>query len=276
MTETIQLILLAVIQGVTEFLPVSSSAHLVFLNDLLERAGFPELEEGLMVGVLLHLASLSAILCYYWRPVLRLLLGRDMPLLKRILVGSIPVGIVGIVVKVFFDDAFESLFGNVTAAAWMLLVTAIFLKAAQMLSVRDPHHFPKWWRKNLKTLSYGRAFGIGCFQAVAVLPGISRSGSTITAGLFTGLKRNDAATFSFLLAIPAIGAAGLVEMLKLVKEGAGDVSLVSLGIAFVVCFFVSFLSLHLLIKILRTRRIGIFAWYLVPLALGMLLLQGLT
>lgn len=274
MTETLQILLLAILQGITEFLPISSSAHLVFLQEILEKCGLSAIEETYTLGIVLHLASLLAILCYYWRPLLRLALGRDIPLLKLIIIGSLPVAIVGFGVKLFLDEFFEEkIFTNVPLVASLLWVTAGILYVGQKISMQNPHDRKnRHWRKNLKTLTAWRALGIGLAQAVAILPGISRSGSTITAGLAFGLKRNDAATFSFLLAIPAIGGAGLVEILKVAKEGVGEISIFPLFLGFFVCFIVSLLSLHLLIRLLRMRQIGIFAWYLIPMGFFMFLL----
>ncbi len=270
--EYLQLILMAVLQGVTEFLPVSSSGHMAFLNALYVRVGWNPIEEQVTVEILLHLASLLAIMCYYWRPIHRMIIGNDNHLLKLILVGTVPVGIVGVLAKVFFETEFDALLQSVPLTGTMMIVTAFLLLLAHRLSAIHPRfmHMHKL-RRNLKTLSYLRAFGIGCVQACAILPGLSRSGSTITAGLCTGLKRQDAGTFSFLLAIPAIGAAGLVEILHLFKEEtAENIEFLPLFVAFVVCFIVSLCSLSLLVRLLRTRSIGWFAAYLIPM--GILLL----
>ena len=120
-----QVILLALLQGVTEFLPVSSSGHLACLQHFMERWGAEPIQEPLMLGIVLHVASLFAILCYYWRPVLRMLRGKDWNLFRFIVVGTVPVGIIGILVKVFFDDYFEENFiGNVPFIGYMLIVTS--------------------------------------------------------------------------------------------------------------------------------------------------------
>lgn len=270
----LQTILMAILQGVTEFLPVSSSGHLAFLNLLFTQFGFEEIEEQILLEIILHFASLFAILCYYWRHVFRMLLGNDMHLLKMLFIGTIPVGIVGILAKVFFESEFEQLLKSVQVTGAMMLVTSVLLLFAQKMSRRDPKEMHKLGlRRNLKTLSGLRAFGIGCVQALAVLPGLSRSGSTITAGLFSGLKRQDAGTFSFLLAIPAIGAAGGVELLKLLKDGVPEsIGTLPLLASFIVCFIVSLISLSLLVRILRTRCLGYFAIYLIPVGILMLIL----
>lgn len=270
----LQMILMAILQGVTEFLPISSSGHLAFLNLLFSKAGLQPLEEQLLLGIVLHFASLLAIVCFYWRHVLRLVFGRDMRLLKLLVLGTIPIGIVGVTVKLFFDAEFERLLGNVQVTGAMMLVTAILLLFAQKMSRRAPKEMhQRGLRRNLKTLSGLQAFGIGCVQALAILPGLSRSGSTITAGLFSGLKRQDAGTFSFLLAIPAISAASGVEFLHILKNGVPEsIGLLPLLVAFFVCFIVSLFSLVFLIRILRSRRLGFFAFYLVPVGILMLIL----
>ncbi len=270
----LQVILMAILQGLTEFLPVSSSGHLVLLNELFIRFGWGGFEEPLMLSVLLHCASLLAIICYYWRPLWRMALGKDPYLLRLLIVGTIPIGIVGGIVKIFFDAPFKAMMSNIQITGLMMLLTAVLLLCAQKLSTRNPHELQKLGlRWNLKTLSWKRALAIGCAQALAVLPGLSRSGTTITAGLFAGLKRQDAGTFSFLLAIPAVGAASLGEILKLLKDGsAGNVGILPLGIGFIICFIVSLFALALLVRLLRSRSIGIFSFYLIPLGVILLLL----
>ncbi len=270
----LQMILMAILQGITEFLPISSSGHLAFLNLLFSKAGFNPLEEPVLLEIVLHFASLLAIVCFYWRHTFRMAIGKDMRLLKLLVVGTIPIGIVGLTVKIFFESEFERLLGSVQVTGAMMLVTAVLLIFAQKMSRRSPREMHELGlRRNLKTLSLIRAFGIGCVQAAAVLPGLSRSGSTITAGLFSGLKRQDAGTFSFLLAIPAIGAASAVEFLKILKDGVPEsIGFLPLLVSFIVCFFVSLLSLSFLIRILRTRSLGYFAFYLVPVGILMLIL----
>ncbi|MDO4570092.1 MAG: undecaprenyl-diphosphate phosphatase [Planctomycetia bacterium] len=264
-----QVIFLAIVQGVTEFLPVSSSGHLLLTQRLLECGGFPPLDEPLSLGILLHCASLFAILFYFWRPVLRMVRGEDNRLLALLVVGSVPVGIVGVCAKLFFDEFLEkNLFSNVSFAGLMLVLTGVLLVVAQKIIMLNPQYYKERnWRVNLKNISLFKAFCVGCVQALAILPGLSRSGSTITAGLLAGLKKNDAATFSFLLAIPAIAGAGLVECLKLSREGLGDIPFFPLASGFVVCFVVSFASLVFLVQLVKKRRIGIFAWYLIPVGL---------
>ena len=265
MSTFIHVILLAIVQGIAEFLPISSSAHLVFCGEILARLGFARLEEPLLVGVILHLASLLAILCYYWRPVARMAFGRDMRLVGLLVVATIPVGLVGVAVKVFFDEQFDAVFENAHMAGAMLLVTAGLLLLAHFLSHREAN-------SNLKTMSVVGAFFVGIMQALAVFPGISRSGSTITGGLLTGLKRDQAATFSFLIAIPAILGAGAVEVLKLMKEGAGNISMGALCVGFVLCFVISLLSLHLLVRLLKSHLLWVFVVYLVPVGILMMLI----
>ena len=197
----IESILLGILQGLTEFLPVSSSGHLVIAQSLLP--GF--LEPAVVFDVLLHAGTLAAVLVYFRRDLLEIGRGLLCPgeggfhLPVLLVVGTIPAALIGI----FFADAIEPLFAAPAFASAGLLGTSMLLFGAWMIGTEG--------KRSLQNLTFPGALFIGVLQAVAIVPGVSRSGATIAAGIFLGLSGKDAARFSFLLSIPAIAGAVLLE-----------------------------------------------------------------
>lgn len=251
----IEVIILAVVQGVTEFLPVSSSGHLVVVNAVLESLGYPPTDDLVEVNIVLHLGTLLAVLVYYRREITRMLL-QDWQVAACVVVGTIPAAIVGVLLKKVVDDQTSSqILDNVLLAGCMFPVTALLLWFAMR---RTPGN------KDYPQLSLAGALAVGAVQAFAILPGISRSGSTIAAGIACGLRREAAATFAFLLAIPAIGGAGVLEGLEVLEQGTSTAA-GPLAIGFAVSFVVGWASLELLIRFLRQGRLSLFSWYLLPL-----------
>lgn len=216
--------LLGIVQGVTEFLPVSSSGHLVIAQSAL---GIDK--TSITFDVMAHLGSLFAVLLALkgdWLPMVRGVLGSraDSQGRRRILlvlVGSVPVGIVGLL----FKDALEPLFQSARAAGAMLLVTGAVLWIADRAARRAKERGPG---RDLAAISFGDALWIGCGQALAVLPGLSRSGTTIAAGMLRGIDRESAARFAFLLSIPAILGATLLELPALF-DGAAELPPLLIG-----------------------------------------------
>ncbi len=209
-------ILLGILQGLTEFLPISSSGHLVIVESLLP--GFDE--PGIVFEVLLHAGTLAAVLVYFRRELMEIaggLLrpgegGLHFPLLLA--VGTVPAGLVG----VFFADTIEPLFSDPVVASAGLLVTSLLLFAAWKTGTEG--------RRSLQNLTFSGALLIGIFQAMAIVPGISRSGATIAAGVFLGLSGRDAAKYSFLLSIPVVAGAVLLESGAMSGAGSLDIFLV--------------------------------------------------
>jgi len=271
--DFIQLIILAIVQGITEFLPVSSSGHLVAVNELLIELGHSELQDQLMVNVMLHAGTLGSILVFYRREIVRILT-TNRQLIGPIIVGTIPVGLLGVTIKKLLPAETEawvesSILTSPTVSGAMFLVTAGLLIFSAR---RQPGE------TELPEIGYRDALLIGAVQSLAVLPGLSRSGSTIAAGLLFGLNRHAAATFSFLLAIPAIGGATLVEVLELVGGDASTAAssgMSGLAVATLVAFVVGIVSLLLLVKLVLAGKLQYFAIYLVPLGLVMLAWKGL-
>ena len=253
----LELLVLAVVQGITEFLPVSSSGHLVVFGDWMGAN-----QDVVDVNIVLHAGTLVAILLVY-RQQLWAMMFKDWRLLSRVIVGTIPAVIVGLIVKLKFEGLLES----VWIAGAMLPVTGLLLFACKSTTPRE---------KSLNDLTYTQALIIGCFQAIAVLPGISRSGSTIASGLFVGLKRDDAALFSFLLAVPVLCGAVLLESLSLWKgdEVLATPPLMMLMGAAVACV-VGVISLKLLLRVLEKGTLHWFGWWCILLGAFVLLRQAL-
>jgi undecaprenyl-diphosphatase len=233
---------LAAVQGLTEFLPVSSSGHLVILQGIMHVP-----RQGIAFEVVVHLGTLLAVLVVYGRDLLQILGGalrlrRDsLNMLGLLALGSVPAGAAGILL----GDSVKKLFDSPLIASAMLLVTGSLLFATRW--VRRSGHAPR-------PLSAGV---IGVAQALALLPGISRSGSTISTGLFFGLSREQAARFSFLLSVPAIAGAGLLELPGMSASDMGP----HLLVGFVVSALTGYSALRLLLRFVRHGRLHVFCWY---------------
>ena len=249
----LEVIILAVMQGIAEFLPVSSSGHMVVLSAIFDRCGV-KIDEKLTVNIVLHLGTLLSILIFYRRRIIDLL-SKDKRVIYLLAVGTIPAVVVGLTLKRFGED----LLVNPMLAGPMFIVTAGML----IWTTRHPGG-----ETECRDLSYGHALIIGFFQAFAILPGISRSGSTIVAGMGCGLKREEAATFSFLLAIPVIAGAGILDLKDLADKGNGSVPIAALIVGAAVSFAVGLAALGWLVGWIRHGRLHWFAWWLVPLGIA--------
>lgn len=259
----LEMLILALVQGIAEFLPISSSGHLVVGQALFDELGH-KMDDKLTVSIMLHVGTLLAILVFYWRRIWALL-GQDRRLIGLILLGSVPAAVVGIGIEVSpFGQAVEEAFNSALLAGMMFPITGIML----LWTARN-----KGGETICRDLPYGRALLIGLFQALAILPGISRSGATIVAGLASGLRRDEAATFSFLLAIPAIGGAGLIETAKLVTEGGNSTPPSALAMGALLSFAVGLISLCWLVRWLQQGRFHRFAWWVIPLGLIVIVWQ---
>jgi len=254
----LEVLILAVVQGIAEFLPISSSGHVVVLSALFGQTGHP-INGQLTLNVVLHVGTLAAVLVFFRRRIVRLL-GRDRRVIGLLLAGSLPAALVGgvrIVAKgTEFGHLMDALLENALVAGLMFPVTGLML----LWSARR-----ETGQTACRELGYLRALVIGVFQAFAILPGVSRSGATIVAGLGCGLKREEAATFSFLLAIPVIAGAGLHETVELVQERASANSLGLLALGAVVAFLVGLVSLRWLVRWLKQGRLHYFAWWVLVL-----------
>lgn len=255
----LQALFLGILQGATEFLPISSSGHLVLLPWLLNWQLIPD--GNLAFDVLVHLGTLVAVLIYFRRDILliikevirgivqRDLMGNEYSRLGWFLViGSIPAGLLGF----FLESWFEELFNYPLPAAIGLLFTAGLLFLSERIGNKKVF---------LETMKWTDALKIGFGQALAIMPGISRSGTTIATGLVLGMDRSKAARFSFLLGIPVIASAGLLHLVKMFSDGIIKGQALNLGIGFISAAIVGYFAIHFLIKFIKSHSLYLFTIY---------------
>lgn len=265
----VQAITLGLVQGITEFLPISSIAHLRVVPALLGWS-----DPGAAFSAVIQLGTLAAVLVYFAsdmrimaRAVLRGLAdgrpwaSQEARLAWFILLGTLPIGVCGVTFKRYIVGELRSLY----VIAGSLIVLGILLWVAEKKASL---------RREVKDIGWMDSQLIGLAQALALIPGSSRSGTTMTAAMFLGLTREAAARFSFLLGIPAIGAAGLFELRDLLKHGLGSAGLTSLMIGILTSALSGYLAIDLLLRYLRSRTTYVFVWY--RIGLGLLLLGLLT
>jgi len=262
----LEAIILGIVQGFTEFLPISSSAHLIVLPWMFGWQG--TLVDSLNFDVALHAGTLVAILAYFWKDWLDLLrkffsgLGDgswktgEGRLVWFIVLATIPAGVLGMK----YEHVVEESFRNPLLIAAALIVFSLVMWAADRYSARV---------RGIDTLSLGHAIFIGCCQALALVPGVSRSGSTITAGLLAGYKREDAARFSFLLSTPVIAGAAVLKLHKL-HLAPGEALPFLAGV--VSSAIVGYLSIKFLLSYLNRHSLNLFVGYRVAFAAAILLL----
>jgi undecaprenyl-diphosphatase len=256
----LQALILGILQGATEFLPVSSSGHLVLVPWL-----FNWPSPGLTFDAVVHWGTAIAVVVYFWRDWLTLIqaafyslralaLRKPQPvqssLVWLIVLGTIPAALIGYAL----EDFFEGMFARPVAAACFLLVTAALLTVSERLGRRE---------RDLDSLTWPDALLVGLAQALAIFPGISRSGSTIAGGLARGLRREPAARFSFLLATPVILGAGLLKLVDLAQAGGLASQIPTLAIGFLAAGVVGLGCIHLLLRYLQRHRLYAFAIYCV-------------
>ena len=261
-------ILLGLIQGLTEFLPVSSSGHLVITQTLL---GFKE--PPILFDVMVHGGTLTAVLIFFRRDIFLIIKGifksqpidSDNPASKNegrwfavlILIGTIPALVIGFA----FKDFLESLFASAITVGFMLWITAFILLIADRRMRRE---------KTVTDMSPLDALLIGIMQAIAIIPGISRSGFTISTGIFRKLTSETAARFSFLLSVPAIFGAFILEALDVENITANELGIYLVGT--IVAAVAGYLSIALLIRMITVHRLKVFSIYL--WVLGMVIVWG--
>ena len=268
----IETIILGLVQGLTEFLPVSSSAHLRIVGELLPNSADP----GAAFTAITQLGTETAVIIYFWRDIVRILRQWTLSLVGRversdpdarmgwlISLGSLPIGVLGLLLEDYIDTEFRSLWITAT----MLVVFGVILAVADRVG-RQARHLDDL------TVKHGVLFGMA--QALALIPGVSRSGGTITAGLLMGYTREAAARYAFLLAIPAVFASGLYKLAQSVGQPqAGPYgmteTLVATGIAFVVAYVIIGWFMHYI----SNRSYTIFVWYRIALGLAIFVLLGL-
>ena len=270
-----QAIVIGLVQGLTEFLPISSTAHVKIVPVALGWG-----DPGVAFTAVIQLGSLAAILWYFWddlttvtrntvtAAIAKRYRSSDFRLGLGIILGSIPIIFCGLLIKIFFETQYEnSIIRSSQAIAITSIVMALLLGVAEKVGSRQ---------RNFDKLDLWDGIGVGLGQALALVPGVSRSGSTLTAGLFLGLERDTAARFSFLLGTPAILLSGLVELKGLLDEMAtvGDASLMPLVGGLIAAVISSYLAIAWLIKFLRRNSTWVFVWY--RLAFGVAILAGIA
>ena len=268
-------IVLGFVQGATEFLPISSTAHLKAVPVALGWG-----DPGSAFSAAIQLGSIVAVLWYFWGDLKRVLTGAwiairrkdyqdtDFRIALGIAIGTLPIVFLGLLVKIVFEEFYENTVRGMGVIAVVSIVMGILLGLAEMKGTRQ---------RNFDKLTMGDGILMGCAQALALVPGASRSGSTLTAGLFMGLERETAARFSFLLGVPAIGLSGLVELLGLFKDvqqgNIANSEMLTLFAGIVSSAIFSYLAIAWLVEFLKTQSTWVFVWYRV--IFGIAILAGL-
>ncbi len=242
-----QAIILSIIQGISEWFPISSSGHLALMQEFF---GF----QNLSFDVFLHFASIFAVIFIFWKDILRLLNLKNKENLKYILyilVAIIPAGIMGYLLRKQIEEFFSSMF----YLGIFFIISGILVYSTKFSKV-----------KKEKVGILDSVF-IGIFQSIAILPGISRSGATISSGMFRGLDRKEAVKFSFLIAIPVVFGASILELKDLTLSG---ISYALLILCFFITFLVSLFTIRLLMRIIKSEKFYLFGIY--NFVLGVLIL----
>lgn len=259
--EILLSIVLGVVQGLTEFLPVSSTGHLILVREVFPNA---HQSNGLAFDAVLHLATTAAIILYFWKDLVGLLhtalrfLGRlpverrDMTILTSLAIGTIPAVILGLLLEDLMESAFRS---PLLVALILVLGSGIFAYAEYVYAHRSTR----------TTLTTPTGFKIGLFQVLALIPGMSRSGITISGGLILGLSRVEATRFAFLLALPVMLGAGSKKLIELMAED-GTATMLPLVFGATTAFLVGLGAVHFMMNFMRTNTLWPFIWYRLLLA----------
>jgi undecaprenyl-diphosphatase len=239
-------VIIGVVEGVTEFLPVSSTAHMILAARVLdlEQSEFLKSFE-----IIIQLGAILSVVVLYWKKFF------DVEVIKKLIVAFIPTGVVGLTLYKLIKGY---LLGNMAAILWTLLIGGIALIA-----------FEKFKEKNegevdVGEITYRKALLIGLFQSIAILPGVSRSAATIVGGALIGISKRTIVEFSFMLAVPTMLAATVLELLK--SQAALSGNFLTLGIGFVVSFLTAIIAIKSFLSFLKKRDFKAFGWYRIVLA----------
>jgi undecaprenyl-diphosphatase len=263
--DLIQAIILGIVQGLAEFLPVASAGQVILVTHILG-VTFPSQSDALAFNTLLHLGTLTAIVGFFYRDLIKIIRafiasiidifqkkfkeGLKDDVYKRLawlmLMSTIPAAIVG----GLFNKQFEILFGSVVAVGVFLIINGFILYST---------NYARKGEDTIKQLSFRNAFLIGVFESLALFPGISRSGTSISAGLFLGLERECAARFAFLIALPVIAAAVIFEIKNI--GALSQNSPITMVAAYLAVVIFGYLSIGLLIRLIKSTSLKIFAYY---------------
>lgn len=267
MIDLIYGIILGIIQGLTEFWPISSSGHLVVAHDILNF----DFADNVSFDVALHIGTLTALVIYFWRDIRRYIVAFvrslanfqvrtdvEQRLAWLIVIGTIPAAAVGY----FFGDVIESSLRALWIVGFTLIGVGILFFVAERYARRT---------KTLEQLGWKGALAVGTAQALAFIPGVSRSGSTILTGMSLGLPRHIAARFSFLMSMPIVFGAGMQKMLDAAQEGIGGGEWLVMLVGLVTSGIVGYIAIRVLLKFLSNHPLSVFGYYRIALGVGLLI-----
>lgn len=243
-------VILGAVEGITEFLPVSSTGHLILASHLLSLPSSSFLSS---FEIAIQLGAIGAVVVLYWRSFL------DIEVIKRLIVGFIPTAAIGLVLYSFVK---HHLLGNELVVVGALLLGGIALIVFELF-----HKEREGAPEGVTTITYRQAFLVGVAQSVAMIPGVSRSAATIVGGLMLGIRRTTILEFSFLLAVPTMGAAVLLDVLKSYQDFTFE-NIGSIGVGFVVAFVVALISIKFLLQFVRTNTFIPFGIYRILVAIA--------
>jgi undecaprenyl-diphosphatase len=259
-------IVLGLVQGLTEFIPISSTAHLLIVPSILGWG-----DPGAAVSAVIQFGTLLAAIIYFFRDIVRLIAGFFRGLITRrpladvdsreawlVVIGTIPIVVLGLIFKKHIESTFRGLWIVTT----MVIFVAILMQIAEAVAKRRQ-------LKDFDQMTVGDGVAIGLGQCLALIPGSSRSGSTIMTAIFRGIDRPTAARYSFLLSIPAVGGAGVLELFK-ERHALGALGWTPIAIAIVVAFISGYASIWFLIRYLRSHTTHVFIYYRYVLGIAMI------
>lgn len=249
--DVFQAVILGLIQGLTEFLPVSSSGHFVIAQYF-----FDIKEDQVLFNVILHLGTLIPVFIIFWDDIKPLILFKNEKRTEMyyILIAVIPTAVIGLV----FDDFFQKLYSNLYFTVLMLIITGVILFISEKMNNGN---------KEITDLKSWHSSLVGVVQGGAIIPGISRSGSTIAASLFLGLNRKAAAKFSFLISIPVISGAGLLQFLNILETGNTNLELKIMILGFLTAAISGYIAIKIVLKTLVEKKLNYFSYYCWSIAL---------
>jgi len=259
-------IIMGVVEGITEFIPISSTAHLIITGDIINFSKHKEFSD--MFKEVIQLGAILAIIVLYWDKIWNSLKhlqpsGWGFRLWSKVVVGFLPAMVIGFAFK---DKVDEYLMDNVLAVACAMVVGGI------LLIIFENNFRKKAKIKNMDMITYKQAFIIGCFQCLSMWPGMSRSASTIMGGWTVGLTSFAAAEFSFFLAIPTMMGASFLSIIKLDWAAISNLEVISLAIAFIVSFIVALIVVEKFVNFLKNRPMRIFSLYRILVGIILLIL----
>jgi undecaprenyl-diphosphatase len=271
--ELLQAIVLGIVQGLTEFLPVSSSGHLLLGQYFL---GLDQDRFGLSFDVALHMGTLVAVVSFFWRDLLRMAFAffrsfghrdlandPDQRMAYLIIASTVPAALIGFLFEGFFEETVRSPW----VVVFNFVLIGVLFIVGEVVGTRT---------RRASKLRFGEAVGIGFAQAAALVPGVSRSGATITLGLFLGLRREEAARFSFLMSVPIIAGAGSLKLGEVISGGMGAAQALLFVVGFVTSAAVGYVTIRFLLNYLTNHSLRAFAFYRFGVAavVAVLLLLG--